>query len=153
MGSSPLARGTPLCSLPNRWGRGLIPARAGNTARSLPCRYAKWAHPRSRGEHVTFTDGTAHRTGSSPLARGTPETVTLAPLCGGLIPARAGNTVCLHSRHYRPRAHPRSRGEHRVGGDPLLRLRGSSPLARGTQNLLPFTLDFCGLIPARAGNT
>ena len=51
-GSSPLARG-PHC----REGKrpelpGLIPARAGTTPRSLPGPRSRWAHPRSRGDHL-----------------------------------------------------------------------------------------------------
>ena len=50
-GSSPLARGThPFRKLLLPSG-GLIPARAGNTARSAPVMSVMRAHPRSRGEH------------------------------------------------------------------------------------------------------
>ena len=71
-----------------------------------------WAHPRSRGEHLTFQFITLTFQGSSPLARGTRRRNSDAEGVRGLIPARAGNTmfgvlsVCLLW------AHPRSRGEH-----------------------------------------
>ena len=51
------------------------------------------------------------------------------------------------------RAHPRSRGEHlEISKTPQL-VQGSSPLARGTHNGSPVSLNLNGLIPARAGNT
>ena len=51
------------------------------------------------------------------------------------------------------RAHPRSRGEHPVVKQWGTRLRGSSPLTRGTRKA-PFTVRTVrGLIPAHAGNT
>ena len=71
LGSSPLARGTPALAVNSRTGRGLIPARAGNTRSSRHMRCDQRAHPRSRGEHVVSLAGGAVDTGSSPLARGT----------------------------------------------------------------------------------
>ena len=71
LGSSPLARGTPL---PRNLGtliRGLIPARAGNTCRCPFHKARQWAHPRSRGEHFCVRLSHAPGGGSSPLARGT----------------------------------------------------------------------------------
>ena len=71
-GSSPLARGTL-----QREALGLalarfIPARAGNT--TPPARWGRPppVHPRSRGEHQVVSPHDLRRTGSSPLARGTP---------------------------------------------------------------------------------
>ena len=131
-GSSPLARGT------RNWNRtclhidGLIPARAGNTGSSGRCTTGEGAHPRSRGEHATDRGMGVAVMGSSPLARGTPDSRTLAPPSGGLIPARAGNTVGVDTTAGRPRAHPRSRGEHIPGVARIPVKSGSSPLARGT---------------------
>ena len=91
--------------------------------------------------------------GSSPLARGTPGPVHVLGPGGGLIPARAGNTVfgCLFKVCVG--AHPRSRGEH--SGLACIRStnRGSSPLARGTPGGYRWLCAVLGLIPARAGNT
>ena len=50
--------------------------------------------------------------GSSPLARGTHGVCDCVDVCGGLIPARAGNTVDDALVVVDDRAHPRSRGEH-----------------------------------------
>ena len=73
VGSSPLARGTPVVISKTLPTCGLIPARAGNTARWLAGRGIFRAHPRSRGEHVQLN--------------------TPPPRSKGLIPARAGNTL------------------------------------------------------------
>ena len=91
-GSSPLARGTPNKLDPEHISNGLIPARAGNTVEHLGSFRFGWAHPRSRGEHVTFLYGNLHDAGSSPLARGTRRRRKLCHRVPGLIPARAGNT-------------------------------------------------------------
>ena len=111
-GSSPLARGT---RHPNARGnpkRGLIPARAGNTRWLLRRVVAAWAHPRSRGEHLSKDWHRAIAAGSSPLARGTHNNLGFIGINEGLIPARAGNTLWGVHRYYRAGAHPRSRGEH-----------------------------------------
>ena len=53
----------------------------------------------------------------------------------------------------RPRAHPRSRGEHRWLNEVAANSAGSSPLARGTRGGCAGWCGRWGLIPARAGNT
>ena len=116
MGSSPLARGT--LAAPRRRPRysGLIPARAGNTQLSPPVAPLNGAHPRSRGEHPFGFGCFVRSSGSSPLARGTPDGRRSASSCGGLIPARAGNTRLGVARRGSSWAHPRSRGEHDLRG-------------------------------------
>ena len=153
LGSSPLARGTLIQLYRGVVNVGLIPARAGNTAPSSTRRSPQRAHPRSRGEHTLCSRCRSITPGSSPLARGTPDRLSLLLEMPGLIPARAGNTLSSSARRLFRRAHPRSRGEHAVecGVDGLY--LGSSPLARGTPQLMLGELTFVGLIPARAGNT
>ena len=152
-GSSPLARGTQ--SDPPAPGGffGLIPARAGNTCPCTSSFVTDWAHPRSRGEHPSIHSGHCRNLGSSPLARGTRKTKPLLEWQGGLIPARAGNTMNLSVVFNPSGAHPRSRGEHLASCDSFRPSSGSSPLARGTQRLPPVPSSVNGLIPARAGNT
>ena len=70
-GSSPLARGTLAILTRHDQPDGLIPARAGNTARYGPKFIRYGAHPRSRGEHLNTGTTTQSQLGSSPLARGT----------------------------------------------------------------------------------
>ena len=111
------------------------------------------AHPRSRGEHSISLIFSSIALGSSPLARGTRVNVHIPGLRNGLIPARAGNTHPTESTRSRPRAHPRSRGEHISWAISALRCGGSSPLARGTPFNEGVKIVGAGLIPARAGNT
>ena len=95
----------------------------------------------------------ATASGSSPLARGTPESYPFIAQDWGLIPARAGNTTIVRRRFHLPGAHPRSRGEHLDEFNSQLTLEGSSPLARGTHVHQIWSRFRAGLIPARAGNT
>ena len=93
-GSSPLARGLrskvirpPLCV-------GIIPARAGFTESHAHFVIAARDHPRSRGVYRR-ADRRAHvRPGSSPLARGLQRLSMVNAFRKGIIPARAGFTVC-----------------------------------------------------------
>ena len=97
LGSSPLARGTLQSERTFSRICGLIPARAGNTTHFLFSPLQRWAHPRSRGEHVTAEAVDTLEGGSSPLARGTPERRQRSSPGKGLIPARAGNTQNRYS--------------------------------------------------------
>ena len=131
-GSSPLARGTLFVIKDDYKAGGLIPARAGNTQKSLHGGRSRRAHPRSRGEHQCGLSAVLIRRGSSPLARGTRfQCVHDAPHAG-LIPARAGNTWTGCGRIFQRGAHPRSRGEHALNELEDEMPLGSSPLARGT---------------------
>ena len=71
VGSSPLARGTQTVSAQQVDQAGLIPARAGNTISHASPGSSRWAHPRSRGEHLDLIFLALTLWGSSPLARGT----------------------------------------------------------------------------------
>ena len=112
MGSSPLARGTPLPMSPKMSETGLIPARAGNTYQPLVWPPTNGAHPRSRGEHLVQNTPLRLSWGSSPLARGTQPRRAPHRHLRGLIPARAGNTRRARKESVCYWAHPRSRGEH-----------------------------------------
>ena len=114
---------------------------------------ACWAHPRSRGEHQHSSRCARRRSGSSPLARGTPAHSTKPASVSGLIPARAGNTSARVAAMMKFRAHPRSRGEHCGDTASAPPPPGSSPLARGTRAEKRGEDYAPGLIPARAGNT
>ena len=92
-GSSPLARGTQANAVKFKSVMRLIPARAGNTLLAFLVEPRHSAHPRSRGEHSSRIGSPRWRTGSSPLARGTPGTTGAGRLTQRLIPARAGNTI------------------------------------------------------------
>ena len=134
-GSSPLARGTQPRHRLVVEHRGLIPARAGNTLYTSRAGSVVRAHPRSRGEHRSSALQMSSNSGSSPLARGTQVECSADEFKLGLIPARAGNTPSGQTHPTAKRAHPRSRGEHRLSRLCRSFPTGSSPLARGTLQL------------------
>ena len=152
-GSSPLARGTRRC----RGFRGLahrfIPAGAGNTCVCCGPVVQGAVHPRWRGEHGQLIHPHLDHPGSSPLARGT-RPLFFRPGAGlRFIPAGAGNTWGSDSTAEVHPVHPRWRGEHFSGMPRATRLRGSSPLARGTLHPRCAERATDRFIPAGAGNT
>ena len=91
-GSSPLARGLRVGWVDLAVYAGIIPARAGFTPSCAT--WSGWPpdHPRSRGVYIDpYTEGSLVA-GSSPLARGLPESGGHAQRGVGIIPARAGFT-------------------------------------------------------------
>ena len=72
---------------------------------------------------------------------------------GGIIPARAGFTVCMRCMDMDVTDHPRSRGVYGAGRGPSGGRAGSSPLARGLPAHLHHPDLDQGIIPARAGFT
>ena len=152
-GSSPLARGTrPPTGAASTYPR-FIPARAGNTSRSIWASGSPTVHPRSRGEHAPLPPGTLTPTGSSPLARGTLPGPKIAVGTDRFIPARAGNTRTTRPPRGPRSVHPRSRGEHEREREGAGVRTGSSPLARGTRVGTHRRGEGRRFIPARAGNT
>ena len=152
-GSSPLARGLPLRALRREPIVGIIPARAGFTPHDPRRGRAGRDHPRSRGVYEAAELGGARVWGSSPLARGLPETDPERATLLGIIPARAGFTEGLPGLDAHDGDHPRSRGVYRPRGPPTGRSSGSSPLARGLRNDGHLPPICCRIIPARAGFT
>ena len=152
-GSSPLARGLRTAPAPDRRPGGIIPARAGFTTPAISPWPCTTDHPRSRGVYSTWTDRPATGCGSSPLARGLPLDAAPGLPHSGIIPARAGfTTISPHGRDARP-DHPRSRGVYDPGDRPDPVRPGSSPLARGLQELLVARAVLPRISPARAGFT
>ena len=152
-GSSPLARGllSPVPVLACVFG--IIPARAGFTRPVPGVRLGLGDHPRSRGVYTYNCPNYVGELGSSPLARGLPDSDSQGGEHPRIIPARAGFTGTGASGRRRGRDHPRSRG---VYGDLVDRLRaagGSSPLARGLRPSSMPSRTCVGIIPARAGFT
>ena len=132
-GSSPLARGLLDVIVFDEAQIRIIPARAGFTG-PVPCTTAEdQDHPRSRGVYPGWPPGRSPAIGSSPLARGLPQTPGPITLTWRIIPARAGFTL----------PHDRLRQRH----------RGSSPLARGLPRAWCWPWGRRGIIPARAGFT
>ena len=153
VGSSPLTRGKHNRRTHRRAHPRLIPAHAGKTGSWQALSVSSRAHPRSRGENTADDALTAQPSGSSPLTRGKRHFQPLNNLALRLIPAHAGKTGKAAAAYFHTAAHPRSRGENRLGGGGVRFQPGSSPLTRGklvgTCHVGPST----GLIPAHAGKT
>ncbi len=151
-GSSPRVRGT-LGEAPRSWAaRRFIPARAGNATKPRRPRSTGSVHPRARGERSTSPVHTPIPIGSSPRARGTPESAHLDANLFRFIPARAGNAVARIARLPRVTVHPRARGERPTCNIIPGCAVGSSPRARGTLVFPVRPRKVCRFIPARAGN-
>ena len=150
-GSSPLARGLlrgPRGRIRSRW---IIPARAGFTSLSSAFISVSGDHPRSRGVYGSRPSGSQKsgdhprsrgvyqlsysnpdgNLGSSPLARGLLVVESVGGAAGRIIPARAGFTSTVAQAVKDGSDHPRSRGVYVQPVDGLVRVLGSSPLARG----------------------
>ena len=152
-GSSPLTRGKQRMLRVWRRRRGLIPAHAGKTPPSGPCRARARAHPRSRGENAPGRASPPGCGGSSPLTRGKLAVKSYGWDGTGLIPAHAGKTGTRGGLRGRRRAHPRSRGENILKRRFNNRAHGSSPLTRGKLEHTHNPIERKGLIPAHAGKT
>ena len=132
---------------------GIIPARAGFTARRLRGREAGADHPRSRGVYPAVWVSTMPTDGSSPLARGLRPGPHHGDYPPRIIPARAGFTQRVPARAGRSGDHPRSRGVYATRATIMLRIAGSSPLARGLRARGRRRRSERRIIPARAGFT
>ena len=152
-GSSPRVRGKPGPGPRQGEHRGLIPARAGKTARFCEVVDGRSAHPRACGEnHASAAAWPAWR-GSSPRVRGKRSTCSCPPAGRGLIPARAGKTPASPSAAWRRSAHPRACGENRPRDSHGGHYCGSSPRVRGKHVEAALAAPRARLIPARAGKT
>ena len=152
-GSSPLTRGKRSGPGRSLTSCGLIPAHAGKTSRAFGGYAYMGAHPRSRGENLGQRCAACTNGGSSPLTRG--KLYRFDPsACGRrLIPAHAGKTRARQGLGPAGPAHPRSRGENKLGRVSVSVQSGSSPLTRGKPVLAAALAAGVGLIPAHAGKT
>ena len=153
IGSSPLARGTPIPCRSYSHDARFIPTRAGNTVLSQAQEPERPVHPHSRGEHCEVDNTSGIHGGSSPLARGTPDNGQRVGWLDRFIPTRAGNTSSGVVSQPKLSVHPHSRGEHSDRFTIYPKRSGSSPLARGTQHEGGFFDREPRFIPTRAGNT
>ena len=153
VGSSPLARGLRAAVGVAPSGRRIIPARAGFTSTTSGPSSGCRDHPRSRGVYLKSLVWAWLTTGSSPLARGLRVGDVEEHGQRGIIPARAGFTLCTEREINGISDHPRSRGVYAMTRLLTTISAGSSPLARG----LPRSGHPGGvvvrIIPARAGFT
>ena len=130
-----------------------IPACAGNTISQCVVYLWQTVHPRVRGEHFGWTPETGRADGSSPRARGTPESGEISEAGRRFIPACAGNTRYVPTNASSSPVHPRVRGEHPSDCSSILLMTGSSPRARGTPPFQSCRAYRPRFIPACAGNT
>ena len=91
--------------------------------------------------------------GSSPLTRGKPDDGRGQGVDVRLIPAHAGKTQNWIDKVNDAGAHPRSRGENRLGAHRRGVEVGSSPLTRGKLKRHVHVAVVGRLIPAHAGKT
>ena len=152
-GSSPLARGLQALDADSVDVLGIIPARAGFTARAGAIARGRRDHPRSRGVYIEPPPAVRRGPGSSPLARGLQSTKSATVWRQGIIPARAGFTAWFSSLFSLPQDHPRSRGVYAYFLRPVYPHSGSSPLARGLPTPPSGGRHSRWIIPARAGFT
>ena len=131
----------------------IIPARAGFTEYYDVNATWRMDHPRSRGVYPGRPGKELTNGGSSPLARGLRHALKSIIFIVRIIPARAGFTSRRGAGGFCAQDHPRSRGVYlrdtEIGGTE----KGSSPLARGLQDIVPENCFSCRIIPARAGFT
>ena len=111
-GLSPLARGTLPLYMPECRCYRFIPAGAGNTPFGGTSRDHWPVYPRWRGEHLVMVETNGPGSGLSPLARGTPISVSRRICDCRFIPAGAGNTPLRFCRVSVISVYPRWRGEH-----------------------------------------
>ena len=152
-GSSPLTRGKPDRLQRREQAPGLIPAHAGKTPPRPRRSSHRRAHPRSRGENPPASLPGSGMGGSSPLTRGKRGVHDGQYSEARLIPAHAGKTPWVTRTVVQPTAHPRSRGENKLGRVSVGVQSGSSPLTRGKPGAAWLACAASGLIPAHAGKT
>ncbi len=151
-GSSPHARGTPRGPAGRFRCRRFIPACAGNAESHAGPAHPYAVHPRMRGERWRNMMKPRPRPGSSPLARGTHGHAPFQYVIPRFIPACAGNAARADRFPGLVSVHPRLRGERSWRISSSFVFAGSSPLARGTHAMPPYSHPVMRFIPACAGN-
>ena len=151
-GSSPHARGTHPEQAGQWQSTRFIPACAGNAAGRYKGGRAQTVHPRMRGERRLGRDITRSGVGSSPHARGTRMARRPGSARCRFIPACAGNARSASRPEPSSTVHPRMRGERTDEAAKTYAQDGSSPHARGTQDVVGGVLHGVRFIPACAGN-
>ena len=132
---------------------GSIPACAGEPPPSTNRTGSRWVHPRVCGGAFAEAAVAASTSGPSPRVRGSRDDGVLVVGLGGSIPACAGEPWTGGQERLWRRVHPRVRG---AAVDNLavdLAREGSSPPARGRQDVRERNPAGVGFIPARAGPT
>ena len=132
LGSSPRVRGSHTSIRVAGRYRGIIPAGAGLTARSITATTSSRDHPRGCGAHFKADKGYYRKMGSSPRVRGSQLAQRKAQMRDGIIPAGAGLTAAALKDRWRIWDHPRGCGAHTFCNFFSRPLMGSSPRVRGS---------------------
>ena len=106
-----------------------------------------------RGVHDFIPSGFSRSLGSSPHARGPPNSVCYFKSYDRIIPACAGSTGLWSRLIIRTGDHPRMRGVHTHPRSCNRCIQGSSPHARGPPKYGNSWADYARIIPACAGST
>ena len=153
IGSSPRVRGKLDHLVPPVRRPRIIPASAGQTLRiSAPDR-SRPDHPRECGANCQSPRITAVANGSSPRVRGKHDSAAFYIGGDRIIPASAGQTPALKSRHSYRMDHPRECGANNLLFVAHGFLSGSSPRVRGKPGLVVIGHAYARIIPASAGQT
>ena len=131
---------------------GIIPAYAGNSAKSVSVSNGSRDHPRVCREQRRAIPQARSARGSSPRMRGTVLRLLVALRVAGIIPAYAGNRQVSTRRGGQARDHPRVCGEQNLFAVKACVHVGSSPRMRGTVEQFKAAWQTDGIIPAYAGN-
>ena len=153
MGSSPRLRGAHPDSQVDCRRRGIIPALAGSTERTLDKMRRTGDHPRACGEHSMSSSSLDSSAGSSPRLRGARDIFNESVGQSGIIPALAGSTLRPSAKNSASRDHPRACGEHGHSNSLRFLSLGSSPRLRGAHPRANGQAVYEGIIPALAGST
>ena len=111
-GPPPYARGIPVLILSGVNLTRNTPACAGNTREKNTITFASPDHPRLRGEYYAGISTAPGTSGSPPLARGIPASLSSNFFRFRITPACAGNTSSYSPNSTLSRDHPRLRGEY-----------------------------------------
>ena len=110
-----------------------------------------WDHPREYGENAIISFSESVKVGSSPRIRGEYESLDEATALLRIIPANTGRIQPVRGVLRYARDHPREYGENLATTRGELSAAGSSPRIRGEWNLVNFTGNVGGIIPANTG--
>ena len=132
-GLSPRVRGNPLRGGAGDAAAGSIPACAGEPARSGRPGWHPTVYPRVCGGTFKGFIEPAHKRGLSPRVRGNPGEAPPSALCGGSIPACAGEPLGAPLFTSTPRVYPRvCGGTAEIAGRQIAH-QGLSPRVRGNR--------------------
>ncbi len=130
---------------------GAIPAWAGEPPNNPGFRRAEWGHPRVGGGTSVRKHGLKFQEGPSPRGRGNQKLEVDRSRFGGAIPAWAGEPFRDVAAEPVHGGHPRVGGGTGCRGAALIGDEGPSPRGRGNLGGDHAAGEFCGAIPAWAG--